>query len=157
VRAGQRPVLARNRSTQCLRQTNASKPCSSRRPSAVRKFTSVHSFRCSSKSLLFPYLKRLDLTRRFGSHPPRAKSNGGDRLLLLLEQILEDELSPSAAACVHQRATLVLAFQIDGCEPRFLAKSATGAIASSSSLDRKTTRWPPLSIDRSPEWRQPGD
>ena len=30
-----------------------------------------------------------------------------DRLLLLLEQILKDELTPSAAACVHQRATLV--------------------------------------------------
>jgi hypothetical protein len=30
-----------------------------------------------------------------------------DRLLLLLEQILEDELTPSAAACVYQRATLV--------------------------------------------------
>src|ERR1700678_852191 len=27
--------------------------------------------------------------------------------------------------------------------PSFLAKSATGAIASSSSLERKTTRWPP--------------
>ena len=30
-----------------------------------------------------------------------------DRLLLLLEQILEDERSPSAAARVHQGATLV--------------------------------------------------
>jgi hypothetical protein len=29
-----------------------------------------------------------------------------DRLLFLLEQILEDELAPNAAACVHQRATL---------------------------------------------------
>jgi hypothetical protein len=40
-----------------------------------------------------------------------------DRLLLLLEQILEDELAPSAAACVHQRATLVELSQLDGCEP----------------------------------------
>src|ERR1700719_4918258 len=36
-----------------------------------------------------------------------------DRLLLLLEQILEDELTPSAAACVHQRATLVELSQLD--------------------------------------------
>src|SRR5664280_2813838 len=33
-----------------------------------------------------------------------------------------------------------------GANPSFLAKSATGAIASSSSLDRKTTRWPPSTI-----------
>src|SRR5205823_8099189 len=42
-----------------------------------------------------------------------------DRLLLLLEQILEDELTPCAAACVHQRATLVELSQLDGCEPKF--------------------------------------
>src|ERR1700676_2662651 len=33
---------------------------------------------------------------------------------------------------------------LTGANPSCLAKSATGAIASSSSLDRKTTRWPPL-------------
>src|SRR6187549_3702460 len=37
-------------------------------------------------------------------------------LLLLLEQILEDEPTPSAAACVHQRAALVELSQLDGCE-----------------------------------------
>src|ERR1700722_13303072 len=35
---------------------------------------------------------------------------------------------------------------LTGANPSFLAKSATGAIASSSSLDRKTTRWPPSTI-----------
>src|SRR6266571_3713716 len=35
---------------------------------------------------------------------------------------------------------------LTGANPSFLAKSATGAIASSSSLDRKTTRWPPPTI-----------
>jgi hypothetical protein len=37
---------------------------------------------------------------------PGPDSTGPDRLLLLSEQILEDELTPYAAACVHQRATL---------------------------------------------------
>ena len=32
---------------------------------------------------------------------------------------------------------------LTGANPSCLAKSATGAIASSSWLDRKTTRWPP--------------
>src|SRR3984957_11597296 len=38
------------------------------------------------------------------------------RLLLLLEQILKDEPTPSAAARVHQQATLVELSQLDGCE-----------------------------------------
>src|SRR5437588_4366487 len=36
--------------------------------------------------------------------------------------------------------------RLTGANPSCLAKSATGAIASSSSLDRKTTRWPPSTI-----------
>src|SRR5882724_2058071 len=45
------------------------------------------------------------------------RSSHSFRLLLLLEQILEDELTPSAAACMHQRAALVELPQLDGCEP----------------------------------------
>ena len=44
---------------------------------------------------------------------------------------------------MHQRATHVELSQLDGCNPSCLAKAATGAVAISSSLDRKTTRWPP--------------
>jgi hypothetical protein len=44
------------------------------------------------------------------------------RLLLLLEQVLEVELAPSAAAGVHQRATLVELSQCDGCEPELRQK-----------------------------------
>src|SRR5437867_51779 len=46
-----------------------------------------------------------------------------DRSLLFLEQILEDELAPSAAACVHQRATLVELSELDGCEPELFCQS----------------------------------
>src|SRR5260221_7896192 len=49
------------------------------------------------------------------------------RLLLLLEQILEDELAPSAAACVHQRATLVELSQLDGCEPELFGQGRHGS------------------------------
>src|SRR5246127_3514815 len=49
-----------------------------------------------------------------------------DRLLLLLEQILEDELTPSAAACVHQRATLVELSQLDGCEAELFGQICHG-------------------------------
>jgi len=86
-----------------------------------------------------------------------ARSQHMDRLLLLLEQILEDELAPSAAACVHQRATLVELSQLDGCEPELFGKATTGAVASSSSLDRKTTRWPPSTIGSAARWPQSGD
>src|ERR1700741_4971493 len=50
-----------------------------------------------------------------------------DRLLLLLEQILEDELAPNAAACVHQRATLVELSQLDGCEPELFGQGRHGS------------------------------
>src|SRR5260221_537745 len=50
-----------------------------------------------------------------------------DRLLLLLEQILEDELAPSAAARVHQRATLVERSQLDGCEPELFGQGRHGS------------------------------
>src|SRR6202051_5145165 len=48
-----------------------------------------------------------DLVGRFGTILLGPNHTMDDRLLLLLEQILEDELTPNAAACVHQRATLV--------------------------------------------------
>jgi hypothetical protein len=49
------------------------------------------------------------------------------RLLLLLEQVLEDELTPSLAACVHQRATLVELSQLDGCEPELFGQIRHGS------------------------------
>ena len=49
------------------------------------------------------------------------------RLLLLLEQILEDELAPSAAACVHQRATFVELSQLDGCESELFGQGRHGS------------------------------
>ena len=48
-----------------------------------------------------------DLIGRFGTILLGPNHTVDDRLLLLLEQILKDELTPSAAACVHQRAPLV--------------------------------------------------
>src|ERR1700722_4893897 len=55
-----------------------------------------------------------------------AKHTVVDPFLLLLEQILEDELTPSAAACVHQRATLVELSQLDGCEPELFGQIRYG-------------------------------
>jgi hypothetical protein len=48
-------------------------------------------------------------------------------LLLLLEQILEDQLVPSAAACVHQRATLVKLSQLEGCDPKLFGQGRHGS------------------------------
>ena len=65
----------------------------------------------------FP-LRRIasDLVGRFGIVLLGSHHAVVDLLLLLLEQILEDELTPSAAACVHQRATLVeLSLEIAHC------------------------------------------
>src|ERR1019366_1223999 len=55
------------------------------------------------------------------------QSSHSHRLLLLLEQILEDELTPSAAACVHERATLIELSQLDGCEPELFGQIRHGS------------------------------
>src|ERR1700687_2318306 len=96
------------RSTQYLRQPMTADVACRRCPLLQRNPSQPgHSFRCSSKSLLFPYIKCVRSNRTFGTILLGPNHPVDDRLLLLLEQILEDELTPSAAACVHQRATLV--------------------------------------------------
>ena len=50
-----------------------------------------------------------------------------DQLLLLLEQILEDELTPSAAACVHESATFVELAEVDGCESELFGQIRHGS------------------------------
>ena len=60
-------------------------------------------------------IERID-GRRFGIVFLGPNHTVVDRLRLLLEQILEDEPAPNAAAGVHQRATLVELSQLDGGE-----------------------------------------
>ena len=71
-------------------------------------------------------IERID-GRRFGIVLLGPNHTVVDRLLLLLEQILEDELGPSAAACLHQRATLVELSQLDGCEPELFGQGRHGS------------------------------
>ena len=67
-----------------------------------------------------------DLAGRFGTILLGPNHTVDDRLLLLLEQILKDELTPSATACVHQRTTLVELSQLDGCEPELFGQIRHG-------------------------------
>src|ERR1035438_7005044 len=111
------------RSTQYLRQTRPADLAYRRGPLLqIHPSQSGHSFRCSSKSLLFPSSSVSDLIGRFGTIRLEPNHTVVDRLLLLLEQILEDEPTPSLAACVHQRATLVELSQLAGCEPELLGQ-----------------------------------
>src|SRR6185503_4343117 len=50
-----------------------------------------------------------------------------DRLPVLLEQILEDELAPGAAACLYQRASFVELSPRDGCVPALLGQGRHGS------------------------------
>src|SRR3984885_1463460 len=68
-----------------------------------------------------------DLIGRFGTILLGPNHTVVDRLLFLLEQILEDEPTPSLAACMHQRATLVELSQLDGCEPDFFGQIRHGS------------------------------
>ncbi len=62
-----------------------------------------------------------------GFDSPLSEDTVADRLLLPLEQILEDEATPSLAACVHQHATLVELAQLDGCEPELFGQIRHGS------------------------------
>src|ERR1700691_4369219 len=117
------------RSTQYLRQTTpADLAYRGGRVPQENSSQSGHSFRCSSKSLLFPYIKCVrSFIGRLGTILLGPNHTVADRLLLLLEQILKDEQTPSLAACVHQRATLVELSQLDGREPKFFGQIRHGS------------------------------
>src|SRR6202140_360976 len=88
---------------------NASRPCLSPRPIAAKKSFTIWTFSCVLIEISPFLLHRIvsDLIGRFGIVLLGPNHTVVDPLLLLLEQILEDELAPSAAACVDQRTTLV--------------------------------------------------
>src|ERR1017187_9620338 len=74
------------RSTQYLRQTTpANLAYRGGRVPQENSSQPRHSFRCSSKSLLFPYIKRVRSNQTSRNHPSRAKSQVDDRLLLFRE------------------------------------------------------------------------
>src|SRR5579862_924893 len=105
-----------------------SKPCLSRRPSAARKFFTISTFFSMLIEISrFSCIRSVRSNRTFRSYSSRANHTADDRLLLVLKQILEDEVTPSAAACVHQRATLVELSQLDGCEPEFFGQIRHGS------------------------------
>src|SRR5580692_576837 len=109
---------------------NACKPCLSRRPSAAKKsFTIWTFFSMLIEIPPFPLHQSVsDLFGRFGILLLGPNHTVADRLLLLLEQVLEDELTPGAAACVHQGATLVELSQLDGCEPELFGQGRHGSV-----------------------------
>ena len=115
--------------------TNANTRCLSPLPIAAKKsFTTWTFFSILIEISPFP-LHRIvsDLIKRIRSR----------RSLLFFEQILEDQ-PPQVLPRACTSAPPSLNFpSLTGANPSCLAKSDTGAIASSSSLDRKTTRWPP--------------
>src|SRR5579863_4460530 len=103
----------------------------SRRPAPVLAYR--HTPGCSSVchferiSRFPPYTRRVRRNRTFRNDALGPNHTVDDRLLLLLEQILEDELTPSAAACMHQRATLIELSQLDGREPELFGQIRHGS------------------------------
>src|SRR6202451_1997543 len=128
VRAGQRPVLARNdplnifgRQRQQTLLIAAAKCCKEILHNLDILFDAHRNLSFSLTSSVS------ELIGRFGTILLGPNHTVADRLLLLLEQILEDEATPSLAACVHQRATLVELSQLDGCEPKFFGQIRHGS------------------------------
>ena len=140
--AGQRPVLTRDNPLNVFGNECHTR-CLSPLPIAAKKPLTISMFSSMLIESLLSFIKRFRWNGTFRNHPSRPDHTVRNQLLQLLEQILKNQLPPGAAACVHEPSALDQLSQLDGCEPQFLTRSATGATASSSSLDRKTTRCPP--------------
>ncbi len=137
-----------------------------------------HSFRCSSKPLLFHYIQCVRSSRTFRNHRsgvksfPRQITQWTIAYCSFLNKSWKMSL-PQVRPRACTSAPPSLSFpSLTGANPSCLAKSSTGAMASSSlldrkttssldrkttslldrkttsSLDRKTTRWPPRRSDR---------
>src|ERR1700723_3349907 len=108
VRAGQRPVLARNDPLVIFgrqRQQTLLIAAAECRKKILHNLDILFD---AHRNLSFSLTSSVsDLIGRFGTILLGPHHTVDDRLLRLLEQLLEDELTPSAAACVPQRATLV--------------------------------------------------
>src|SRR6202790_5205726 len=118
VRAGQRPVLARNDPLNIFDNQRQQTLLVAAAQCCKKILHNLDVLFDAHRNLSFSLTSSVsDLIGRFGTILLGPNHTVADRLLLLLEQILEDELTPSAAACMHQRATLVELSQLDGCEP----------------------------------------
>src|ERR1700678_4334595 len=128
VRAGQRPVLARNDPLNIFgrqRQQTLLIAAAEGRKKILHNLDILFD---AHRNLSFSLTSSVsDLIGCFGTIRLEPNHTVVDRLLLLPEQILEDEPTPSLAACVHQRATLVELSQLDGCEPKLFGQIRHGS------------------------------
>src|SRR6202789_1069958 len=128
VRAGQRPVLARNDPLNIFgrqRQQTLLIAAAECRKKILHNLDILFD---AHRNLSFSLTSSVsDLSGRFGTILLGPNHTVVDRLLLLLEQILEDEQTPSLAACVDQRATLVELSKLDGCEPKLFGQIRHGS------------------------------
>jgi len=85
VRAGQRPVLARNDPLNIFGRQRQQTLLIAAAECRKKILHNLDILRCSSKSLLFPYIKRVRSNQTSRNHPSRAKSQVDDRLLLFRE------------------------------------------------------------------------
>src|SRR6202522_4152724 len=128
MRAVQRPAFARNDPLNIFgrqRQKTLLVPAAECRKKILHNLDILFD---AHRNLSFSLTSSVsDLIGRFGTIRLEPNHTVVDRLLLLLEQILEDEPTPSLAACVHQRATLVELSQLDGCEPKLFGQIRHGS------------------------------
>src|SRR5450759_1740315 len=128
VRAGQRPVLARNDPLNIFGNQRQQTLLVATAHCCKEILHNLDILFDAHRNLSFSLTSSVsELIGRFGTILLGPNHTVADRLLLLLEQILEDELTPSATACVHQRATIVELSQLDGCEPEFFGQIRHGS------------------------------
>src|ERR1039457_5437329 len=127
MRAGQRPVFARNDPLNIFGRQRQQTLLIAAAECRKKILHNLDILFCAHRNLSISLTSNRVRSDRIGTillWPNHAIVN---RLLLLLEQILKDEPTPSLAACVNQRATLVELSQLDGCEPELLGQIRHGS------------------------------
>src|SRR5579859_2285116 len=107
--------------------TSARRACLSPLPIAAKKSFTICMFSSMLTESLLSFIKRVRLNGMFRIILLGPNHTVANRLLLFLEHILEYELTPSAAACVHQPSAFVQLSQLDGCEPELLGQVRHGS------------------------------
>src|SRR5580692_13015420 len=127
MRAGQRPVLARNDPLNIFGRQRQQTFLVAAAQCRKKIFHNLDILFDAHRNLSFSLTSVSDLIGGSGTILLWPNHTMDNRLLRLLEQILEDELTPRFAACVHQRATLVELSQLDGCEAESFSQVRHGS------------------------------
>src|SRR5579859_4213001 len=160
VRAGQWPVLARNDPLKIFGNQRQQSLLITAVECRKEVLHSLDVLFDAHRNLSFPLHQSVsDIVERFVSYRARQITRSRNYCCFLNRSWKMSGPQTRPRACTSKPPSLSFP-RVTGANPSLFARSATGAIASSSSLDKKMTRWPPsttgsLANVAAPRWLKP--